>query len=109
MNASLTDELYSQLEGAPLQRMSQQLGVGPAQMAGAVSAALPLLIGALGRNASRDDGADAFVQRLDSHGAPDVHASGAFTIARPTVSTRVTGCAIGLICCFSSPFEARAT
>jgi len=65
MNASLTDELYSQLEGAPLQRMSQQLGIGPAQMAGAVSAALPLLIGALGRNASRDDGADAIYRALE--------------------------------------------
>ena len=65
MNLSITDELYSQLEGAPLQRMSQQLGVGPAQMAGAVSAALPLLLGALGRNASQGDGADAIYRALE--------------------------------------------
>ena len=54
---NLTDELYSQLQGAPLQRISQQLGVEPQQADQAVSAALPMLLGALGRNASQSDGA----------------------------------------------------
>ncbi len=64
MNNTITDDLYSQLEGQPLQQISQQLGIGPAQMAGAVSAALPLLIGALGRNASQGNGADALYGAL---------------------------------------------
>ncbi len=65
MSNTITDDLYSQLEGQPLQKISQQLGIGPAQMAGAVSAALPLLIGALGRNASQEDGASALYGALD--------------------------------------------
>ncbi|MEJ7745908.1 MAG: DUF937 domain-containing protein [Luteimonas sp.] len=64
MNNTITDDLYSQLEGQPLQQISQQLGIGPAQMAGAISAALPLLIGALGRNASQGNGADALYGAL---------------------------------------------
>jgi hypothetical protein len=54
---SLTDQLFDQLQGAPLRQISQQLGIGPAQAAGAVSAALPMLLGALGRNASNPQGA----------------------------------------------------
>ena len=64
MNNALTDDVYSQLEGAPLRQMAQQLGIGPAQMAGAVSAALPLLLGALGRNASQPQGAEALFGAL---------------------------------------------
>ena len=64
MSNALTDDVYSQLEGAPLQQMAQQLGIGPAQMAGAVSAALPLLLGALGRNASEPQGAEALFGAL---------------------------------------------
>lgn len=61
---SITDDLYSQLEGAPLQQMAQQLGIGRSQAAGAISTALPLLIGALGRNASQPQGADALFGAL---------------------------------------------
>ena len=57
MNTSLTDEVFAQLQGAPLRNLGQQLGIGPTQLAGAVSAALPLLIGALGRNAAQPQGA----------------------------------------------------
>lgn len=64
MSNTITDDLYSQLEGQPLQKISQQLGIGPAQMAGAISAALPLLIGALGRNTSQGNGADALYGAL---------------------------------------------
>lgn len=62
--SSLTDELFAQLEGAPLQQISQQLGIGKSQAAGAVSAALPLLIGALGKNASQPHGAEALFGAL---------------------------------------------
>ncbi len=64
MSDTITDDIYTQLEGQPLQKISQQLGIGPAQMAGAISAALPLLIGALGRNASQGDGANALYGAL---------------------------------------------
>jgi hypothetical protein len=70
---NLTDELYSQLQGAPLQRISQQLGVEPQQADNAVSAALPLLLGALGRNASQPDGAQSLFGALNrDHGGMDL-------------------------------------
>ena len=58
MNASLTDDLFSQLRGQPLERVGNQLGLSPSDTAGAVSAALPLLLGALGRNTSQPQGAE---------------------------------------------------
>ena len=64
MSSSLTDQLFEQLQGAPLQQIAQQLGAGQAQTAGAVSAALPLLLGALGRNASQPQGAQALFGAL---------------------------------------------
>lgn len=70
--ASLVDDLMAQLQGAPLQQMAQQLGASPAQTQDAVGAALPLLLGALGRNAAQPQGAmDLFgaLQRNHSGGA----------------------------------------
>ncbi|MBX3633391.1 MAG: DUF937 domain-containing protein [Simplicispira sp.] len=72
--ASLATELMAQLQGAPLQQMAQQLGASPAQTQDAVGAALPLLLGTLGRNAAQPQGAmDLFgaLQR-DHSGAPDL-------------------------------------
>ena len=66
MAESLTDQLFDQLSGAPLRQISQQLGIGQAQAAGAVGAALPLLLGALGRNASQPQGADALFGALQN-------------------------------------------
>src|SRR3546814_11256161 len=54
----------SQLQGQPRQQMSQQLGLAPDETANAVSAALPLLMGALGRNASQPQGAQALFGAL---------------------------------------------
>lgn len=65
MNTGLTDELYSQLEGAPLQGIAQKLGIGPAQMAGAISTALPLLLGVLGRNSQQPQGAQSLFGALE--------------------------------------------
>lgn len=62
--SSLTDDLFSQLSGPVLQQISQQLDTGPTQTAGAVAAALPLLLGALGRNASQPQGAEALFGAL---------------------------------------------
>ena len=55
--ASLTDELLSQLQGAPLQQIASQLGTNPSLAQSAVAAALPMLLGALGRNAAQPQGA----------------------------------------------------
>jgi hypothetical protein len=62
----LTDDLASQLQGAPLQQVAQQLGIEPSQASSAVSAALPLLMGALGRNASQPEGAQALFGALQN-------------------------------------------
>ena len=47
-----------------MQQISQQLGTGQAQTAGAIAAALPVILGAMGRNASQPDGADALFGAL---------------------------------------------
>ena len=64
--ASLTDDLASQLQGVPVQQVAQQLGIEPSQASSAVSAALPLLMGALGRNASQPEGAQALFGALQN-------------------------------------------
>lgn len=64
MNASLADDLLNQLQGPQLAGIGQQLGLSQPQTADAVSAALPLLIGALGRNASQPQGAQALFGAL---------------------------------------------
>ncbi|MGP1693703.1 MAG: DUF937 domain-containing protein, partial [Giesbergeria sp.] len=69
---SLTEELSAMLQGAPMQQMSQQLGTSPAETASAVSAALPLLLGALGRNAAQPQGAaDLFGALQRDHSGGD--------------------------------------
>jgi len=62
--ASLAEDLFAQLQGAPLQQVSQQLGIGQMQASSAVGAALPLLLGALGRNAAQPQGAEALFGAL---------------------------------------------
>lgn len=64
---SMVDDLLNQLQGAPMQQVSQQLGVDPAQAATAVGAALPLLMGALGRNAAEPQGAEALFGALQNN------------------------------------------
>ena len=62
--SSLTDEIFSQLSRADVQQIGSQLGTGQAQTAGAVAAALPMILGAMGRNTSQPDGADALLGAL---------------------------------------------
>jgi hypothetical protein len=66
MTTSLTQDLAAQLQGAPAQQVAQQLGVDPAQASAAIGTALPLLLGALGRNASRPEGAQALFGALQN-------------------------------------------
>ena len=64
---SLTNDLLSQLQGAPVQQISQQLGIDANQASGAISAALPLLLGALGNNAAQPQGAQALLGALNTN------------------------------------------
>lgn len=64
MTDSLANDLLSQLQGPQLAQIGQQLGLSQPQASQAVSAALPLLIGALGRNASQPQGAEALFGAL---------------------------------------------
>jgi len=71
---TLSDELLAQLQGGPMQQISQQLGTDTAQTQNAVSAALPMLLGTLGQNASQPQGAQALFGALqrDHAGGPDL-------------------------------------
>lgn len=69
-STSLVDDLMSQLQGAPLQQIAHQLGTGTEQAGSAVQAALPLLLGALGRNAASPQGAQALWSALERDHAP---------------------------------------
>ncbi|MFT4241537.1 MAG: DUF937 domain-containing protein [Acidovorax sp.] len=62
---SMVDDLLGQLQGAPMQQMAQQLGADTQQIQSAVGAALPLLLGALGHNASQPQGAAALFGALE--------------------------------------------
>ncbi len=62
--SSLTDEIFSQLAGPATRQISQQLGTGHAQTAGAIAAALPMILGAMGRNAGQPQGAEALFGAL---------------------------------------------
>ena len=61
---SLTDDLFSQLSGPALQQISQQLGTNPAQTSAAIAAALPMILGAMGRNTAQPGGAEALFGAL---------------------------------------------
>lgn len=63
-STSLSQDLLTQLQGAPLQQLARQLGTDTAQTSQAVSAALPLLLGALGTNAARPQGAASLLGAL---------------------------------------------
>lgn len=62
--SGLAGALFQQLQGAPVQQMSSQLGTDPAQTQSAIGAALPLLLGALGRNTQQPQGAEALLGAL---------------------------------------------
>jgi len=54
-----------QLSGAPTKRISGKLGADEGAVGNAIGAALPMLLGALSRNASNDDGARALDGALE--------------------------------------------
>ena len=70
MNGSLIDDLLGQLQGAPASQIAQQLGTDPNTAQDAIAAALPMIVGALGRNAQQPGGAtDLFSALQRDHGA----------------------------------------
>ena len=70
---SITEGLLGQLQGQPLEQMGQHLGLSSAQTASAVTAALPLLIGALGRNSNQPQGAQSLFGALQrDHAGQDI-------------------------------------
>ena len=70
MNAqtSLVEQLLSQLQGAPIAKIASELGINQQQTESAVSAAIPMLMGMLGNNASQAQGAsDLFGALMKDH------------------------------------------
>ena len=64
MNGSLIDDLMGQLQGPSLGPIAQQLGTDADTAGQAIAAALPMLVGALGRNAQHPGGAGALFEAL---------------------------------------------
>lgn len=78
---SLAATLFQQLQqGQGLQQVAQQLGVEPAQASTAVQSALPLLLGALGQNASSPQGAQSLLNALQRDHAPTAAGGGGFDL-----------------------------
>lgn len=65
MNAPLSDDLLQQLRADGLTDIASRLGVAPQQVDEAATAAIPLLLGALARNARDPDGARALYSALE--------------------------------------------
>ena len=63
--SSMTDLLLNQLGDGGLESLAQSLGSNPEATKAATTAALPLLFGALAKNASTEDGASALAGALD--------------------------------------------
>ncbi|CAN5531295.1 DUF937 domain-containing protein [soil metagenome] len=59
--------LTQQLGGSALQQISSQLGADPSTTQSAVTAALPLLLGAIGHNAANPNTATGLVNALQDH------------------------------------------
>lgn len=63
--SSMTQGLLDQLQGQPMNLIGQRLGLSSGKASGAVAAALPLLLGALGRNTRRAGGAQNLFGALE--------------------------------------------
>ncbi len=64
MSSSLIEQLTGQLSGPALQALTQQLGSDQATTSAAISAALPMLIGALDKNTNDPQGAQSLQNAL---------------------------------------------
>ncbi|HEX4965684.1 MAG TPA: DUF937 domain-containing protein [Thermoanaerobaculia bacterium] len=75
---SLVDILSSQLGTEGVEMLGRQIGLDPATTQQAVSAAIPMLTGALAHNASQPGGADALHQALAAHDGSILDEIGSF-------------------------------
>lgn len=64
---SVLETLRQHLDAQTIQQMSSAIGADPAATSGAVSMALPALVGALSNNAATPQGAAALDKALDAH------------------------------------------
>ena len=64
MSQSILNDLLSQLQGGASGQIAQQLGADTQTTQQAIGAALPMIVGALGRNAQSQGGADALFNAL---------------------------------------------
>ena len=62
--SGLLDQLTHQLSGNALESLSRSIGADQSQTQSAMAAALPLLLGALAKNAAKPDGAQALDRAL---------------------------------------------
>ena len=65
--ASLLENVQQYVSGDMLQQLSSQLGADPDTTKSAISTALPILVGALARNASTTEGASSLDTALNDH------------------------------------------
>jgi len=78
---SLAASLFQHLQQGPgLQQVSQQLGMDNSQARNAIGAALPLLLGALGNNASEPQGAQSLLNALQRDHTGSATQSGGFDL-----------------------------
>ncbi len=79
--SGLLDQLTKHLSGNALESLSQSIGTDKGQTQSAIAAALPMLLGALAKNASKPQGADALNKALerDHDGSILDNVAGAFS------------------------------
>lgn len=65
MSSSLIEMLMENLSGEPTRQLSQKVGADEQSVSKALAGALPVLLGALNRNASSSDGAASLLSALD--------------------------------------------
>ena len=65
MNLNIQDLLNGQLNSGAISQMSQAIGADQQSTASAVEAALPMIVGAMARNASTPEGASSLSAALD--------------------------------------------
>ncbi len=71
--SGLMESVLGSLDQGTIAGIAQQLGTNPQQAQGAIQAALPLILGAMGRNAATPQGADSLHRALSKdHAQTDV-------------------------------------
>lgn len=71
--SNIAESLLSSLDANSIRSMSSQLGLSPQATGDAIQAALPILLGQMGRNASQPEGANALFGAIQrDHGGIDI-------------------------------------